>query len=209
MLRIASLLIMFAVFSGLALAAGKGRFQGKVIFEWVDDSPFIATMLLVNEFSFQQANGKSWVVPAQTTLDGRFAPPLFTQLMGHPFEGGFRKAAVVYDYVVKDMTQPWPETQRMFYEASIVEGVLPIEAKVMFMLMNAGGSRWAERRSSNCFNSCHAGDSELSWRPLVDDEQVIALVSWVREGDPSLDEIERRVDETLLHRGPHIFGYVR
>jgi hypothetical protein len=97
----------------------------------------------------------------------------------------------------------------MFYEASIVEGVLPIEAKVMFMLMNAGGSRWAERRSSNCFNSCHAGDSELSWRPLVDDDQVIALVSWVREGDPSLDEIERRVEETLLHRGPHIFAYVR
>jgi len=200
-LRIASLLIVFAVFSGVALAAGKGHFQGRVILEWVDDSPFIATMLLVDEFSFQQANGKSWVVPAQATLDARFAPPLFTQLMGHPFEGGFRKAAVVYDYVAKDMTQPW--------EASIVEGVLPIEAKVMFMLMNAGGPRWAERGSSNCFNSCHGGDSELSWRPLVDDEQVIALVSWVREGDPSLDEIERRVDETLLHRGPHIFAYVR
>ena len=97
----------------------------------------------------------------------------------------------------------------MFYEASIVEGVLQIEAKVTFMLMNAGSSRWAERRSSVCFSACHVGDSELSWRPLVDDEQVIALVSWVRRVDPSLEEIERRVGETLLHRGPHIFAYVR
>ena len=200
---------MLALCSGLALAAGKGRFHGGVILEWVDDSPFIASMRLVDEFSFQQANGKSWVVPAETILDGRFASPLFAQLMGHPFEGGFRKTAIVYDHVVKDMTQPWPEAQRMFYEASIVEGVLPIEAKVMYMLMSAGGTRWAERRSSTCFISCHSADSELSWRPLVDDEQVIALVSWVRTDDPSLDEIDQRVDDTLLHRGPHIFSYVR
>lgn len=208
-MRIACLLIVFAVFSGLALAADKGRFHGKVILEWVDDSPFIATMRLVEEFSFQQANGKSWVVPAQTNLDGRFAPPLFTRLMGHPFEGGFRKTSIVYDYVVKDMTQPWPEAQRMFYEASVVEGVLPIEAKVIYMLMNAGGVRWAERGASSCFNSCHTADAELSWHPLADDEQVVTLVSWVRQSDPSLEEIERRVDETLLYRGPHIFAYVR
>lgn len=208
-MRTVSLLIVFAVFSGLALAAEKGRFHGRVVLEWVDDSPFIATMRLVEEFSFQQANGKSWVVPAQTTLDGRFAPPLFKRLMGHPFEGGFRRTAIVYDYVVKDMTRPWPEAQRMFYEASVVEGVLPVEAKVMYMLMNAGGTRWAERYSNGCFGSCHASAPELSWRPLVDEEQVVALVSWVRQADPSLDEIERRVDETLLHRGPHIFAYVR
>jgi hypothetical protein len=200
---------MFTVFVGVALAVGAGRFHGRVILEWVDDSPFIATMRLVEEFSFEQASGKSWVVPARTTLDGRFAPPLFTQLMGHPFEGGFRKTAIVFDYVAKDMTRPWPESHRMFYEASVVEGVLPIEAKVMFMLMNAGGPRWAERRKSSCFSTCHSGDSALSWRPLVDDEQVISLVSWVRTGDPSLEEIERRVDDTLLHRGPHIFAYVR
>ena len=208
-MRIVSVLIVFAVFSGLVLAAEKGRFHGRVILEWVDDSPFIATMQLVEEFSFKQADGKSWVVPAQATVDGRFAPPLFTHLMGHPFEGGFRKTAIVFDYVVKDMTEPWPEAQRMFFEASVVEGVLPIEAKVMFMLMNAGGTRWAERRSSSCFSSCHVGKSELSWRPLVDDEQVVALLSWVRQADPSLQEIERRVDETLLHPGPHIFAYVR
>ena len=203
------MLIVLAVFSGLALAADKGRFHGRVILEWVDDSPFIATMRLVEEFSFQQANGKSWIVPAQTNLDGRFAPPLFRRLMGHPFEGGFRKTSIVYDYVVKDMSQPWPEAQRMFYEASVVEGVLPIEAKVMYMLMNAGGTRWAERNSNHCFGTCHASHPELSWRPLVDDEQVVTLVSWVRQIDPSIEEIERRVDETLLHPGPHIFAYVR
>jgi hypothetical protein len=208
-LRIALLLVVLAVLSGLAVAAERGRFQGNIILEWVDDSPFVATMRLVEKFSFQQANGKTWEVPAQATVDGRFAPPLFTRLMGHPFEGGFRKASIVYDHAVQDMTQPWEEAQRMFYEASIVEGVLPIEAKVMYMLMNAGGTRWAELRVDECFGTCHASEPSLSWRPLVDDEPVIQLVNWVRQNDPSLEEIDERVEGTLLHRGPHIFAHVR
>lgn len=208
-MKIPSMLIVLAVFSGAVLSADGGRFDGRLILEWVDDSPFIASMRLVEDFSFQQANGKIWTVPAQATIDGRSMPPLFRDLIGHPFESGFRKAAVVYDFAVQDMSQPWLDAQRMFHEASIVEGIQPLQAKQMYLLVNAKGSRWAERGVSSCFRSCHMASAELKWRPLVDDKEVIELVGWVRQSDPTLPEIEQRVEKALLHRGPHIFAHVR
>ena len=208
-LRLLALVISVAFACGAALASGVARFEGRLVLEWVDESPFVAAMRLVDAFSFQQQDGRMWVVPASGIVDGRSMPPLFVSMMGHPFEGGFRKTAVVYDYAVKDKKQPWQDTQRMFYEASIAEGILPIEAKVMYMLLNALGSRWALRDSSTCFSHCHAGASELVWRPLVDDEPVVALVSWVRQDDPSLEAIEQRVSTVILHPGPHVFAHVR
>ncbi len=59
---------------------------------------------------------------------------------------------------------------------------------------------------SGCYGRCHAADSELEWRPRVDDEKVIELVTWVRQEAPSLEEIEGRVREVIIEAGPHIFG---
>ena len=203
------LLTLAALCSGGLLAAGQPRFDGRLILEWIEDNQFVAAMRLVEQFSFIQATGKTWTVPVGGVVDGRSLSPLFVRLSGHPFEGGFRKAAVVYDYASKEMSQPWRQAQHMFLEGSVTEGILPIEAKVMYLLLNATGPRWVVREDSSCFDQCHTGDSELAWRPLVDDDPVIALVSWVREDDPSLEEIDQRVSDVILHPGPHIFGYVR
>jgi len=59
---------------------------------------------------------------------------------------------------------------------------------------------------SGRYGRCHAADSDLEWRPRVDDEKVIALVTWVRQEAPSLEAIERRVGEVIIEAGPHVFG---
>ncbi len=202
-------LICLTCTCGIVLAVDEARFEGRVVLEWVDEPPYIAAMRLVEPFAFHQQDGRTWLVPAGGIVDGRAIPPLFADLMGLPFEGGFRKTAIVYDYAAKAQEQPWHDAQRMFYEASIVEGVVPIEAKVMYMLLNAAGSRWEVRETSTCFSHCHTGESELLWRPIVDDEPIIALASWVRQEDPSLDDVEQRVRDVILHPGPHVFGHVR
>lgn len=207
--RFQGFLICLTFACGIAFAAEESRFEGRVVLEWVDETPYIAAMRLVEPFAYHQQDGKIWAVPAGGIVDGRAIPPLFTELMGFPFEGGFRKTAVVYDYAAKAQKQPWQDAQRMFHEGSITEGILPIEAKVMYMLLNASGSRWEVRETSTCFSHCHTGDSELVWRPVIDEEPVIALASWVRQDDPSLEEIEKRTSEVILHPGPHIFGHVR
>ena len=96
----------------------------------------------------------------------------------------------------------------MFYDGAVTEGILPVEAKLMYMLLNATGLRWDVRGSRDCYGRCHARDAELEWTPKVRDEQVLALISWVRAEDPSLDEIERKVHGVILEKGPHIVGRI-
>jgi hypothetical protein len=59
-----------------ALAADPGHFAGKVVVEWLDD-PFIPSMRLQEDFSFQDARGKKWLAPKDAVLDGRSLPPVF------------------------------------------------------------------------------------------------------------------------------------
>jgi hypothetical protein len=182
-----------------------GTFEGRVVPEWLDE-PFIPAMRLQEELLFRQTGGDTWVVPAGAIVDGRSMPKLFVSLIGDPFKSGFLKSAVTYDYAVKAKARRWNDAQRMFVEGSVVEGVRENDAKVMYLLLQATGSRWAVRWMSGCYGRCHAADSELGWRPRVDDEKVIALVRWVRQNDPSLQEIEQRAGEAIIETGPHIFG---
>jgi hypothetical protein len=129
-------------------------------------------------------------------------------VVGNPFQSAFRKTAVVYDYVAKSQEESWEDAQHMFYDGALVEGILPVEAKVMYMLLNATGLRWEKRGTADCYGRCHVKDADLDWTPKVRDEQVLALVSWVRAEDPSLDEIERQVGSVILEKGPHIIGRI-
>lgn len=96
----------------------------------------------------------------------------------------------------------------MFYDAAITEGVLPIEAKVMYMLLNAKASRWAVRDARDCHGRCHRRDEELEWSPKVSEERVLSLIGWVRSEDPALTEIDDAVDKIIVERGPHIVGRI-
>jgi len=201
-----------AVSSACVLAADSGQiahgsFEGKVVVEWLDD-PYLFKMRLTEDLQFRQAGGKTWVVPTGAIVDGRSMPMLFVSLMGYPFQSSFRKTAVVYDYVAQSQKESWEDAQHMFYDGALAEGILPVEAKVMYTLLNATGLRWEIRGSADCYGRCHARDADLDWTPKVHDEQVLALVSWVRTEDPSLDDIERQVGSVILEKGPHIIGRI-
>jgi hypothetical protein len=191
------------VFAAQEDVANNGSFEGRVVVEWLDD-PFVPTMRLVEPFEFHQSKGKVWKVPVGHIVKGRGMPPLFRDLIGQPFNGGFRKASIVYDHATQAMKEPWDEAQRMFLEASLAEGVTQSEAKAMYMLLRAQGSRW-EVPGSRCYGSCHGKTEPLLWRPVVDEAIVGDLLGWVRHTDPSLLDIEQRAETAILDRGPHVF----
>jgi hypothetical protein len=198
---------MLALSAGvLAAESGKieyGSFEGTVVVEWLDD-PFVPTMRLVQPFEFQQAKGTVWQVPEGHIVKGRGMPPLLRLLIGQPFYGGFRKASIVYDHATQEMKRPWDEAQLMFLEASMAEGIVPSEAKAMYLLLRAQGSRW-EIPASRCYGSCHGKTEPLLWRPVVDEAVVNDLLGWVRRDNPSLLEIEQFAETAVLDRGPHVF----
>jgi hypothetical protein len=202
------ILVATAALSVGGLAADIGEFQGKVIVEWLDD-PFVPTMRLVEPFAFRQPDGKVWTVPGGYILKGTGLPPLFRELIGQPFNGGFRKSSIVYDYATQKMTEPWDAAQHMFLDASVAEGATQAEAKAMYLLLRAQGSRW-EVPDSQCYGHCHQkGGKHLLWRPLVDEALVGELVGWVRRNNPSLAEIEQRAQTAILYPGPHVFPHRR
>ena len=199
--------------SGLALSAGvfaagaenidHGSFEGRVVVEWLDD-PFVPTMRLVRSFAYREPQGKVWAVPQGHIIKGRGMPPLFRHLIGQPFYGSFRKASIIYDHATQEMKEPWDQAQLMFLEASMAEGVNESEAKAMYMLLRAQGSRW-EVPGSRCYGSCHGKTEPLLWRPVVDEVVVNDLLGWVRRDNPSILQIDQLVETAVLDRGPHVF----
>jgi hypothetical protein len=206
-LAIAAAALSTGILAGESVDSGVGSFDGRVVVEWLDD-PFVPTMRLVEPFEYRQSQGKAWKVPEGYVIKGRGMPPLFRDLVGQPFNGGYRKAAIVYDHATEAMKDPWDDAQRMFMEASIAEGVTRPEAKAMYMLLRAQGSRW-EVPGSRCYGSCHGETEPLLWRPVVDEDVVADLLGWVRRNDPSLVNIEQRAETAVLDRGPHIFPVER
>lgn len=189
--------------SGESVAGG---FDGQAALERLDDDPFVPRFRLIGELRFKQAHGQIWVTPANTILDGRTVPTLFVQLFGHPLESVFTKSAVTYDYAVKTKNSSWEQTQRMFYEATITEGVAADEAKVMYTVLSASGTRWALHGPNSCFSRCHVSETELEWRPRVDYEKLVSILEWVRAEKPTLDEIDQHAQQSIIEKGPHIFG---
>lgn len=185
------------------------RFTGHAFMERVGDDPFVPKFRLVGELQFRQAGGEVWVTPSHAILDGRSVPTLFVLLQGDPLQSKYLKSAISYEYAVRSKQRSWEDAQRMFYEAVTTEGIAQVEGKAMYVLLRAAGSRWALHGPNSCFSRCHTGASELEWRPLVDDEKLAALVQWVRAEDPSLEAIDGRAQEAIVHKGPHVFGTAR
>ncbi len=211
MLIVAIALTAWPLRAGAADPVGPivGKFDGQAVLERLDDDPFVPRFRLIGELQFRQAGGQMWVTPAKTILDGRSVPTVFVQLFGNPLEGIFSKTAVSYDYAVKRKNSSWEQAQRMFYEAAVTEGVAPGEAKVMYTVLSASGTRWALHGPNSCFSRCHVSEEQLEWRPRVDHDKLVSLLSWVRAEDPSLDEIDQRANQTIIEKGPHIFGTLR
>ena len=170
---------------------------------------FIEQYRTTSEMIYRQADGRVWITPAGSVVDGRGFPRLFVDLFGPPLSSHFVKTAVAYDYSVKSKHHPWASAQNMVYEAMRIEGATQAEANLTFMLLRATGTRWATQGPSNCFSRCHGPNAKLEWRPVVKDGDILGLVDWARNELLSLDEIDAKVADVILDEGPHSYIGIR
>ena len=194
--------LIFTISLVIQSAAANSGFEGAPDLHPIEDS-FLERYRTTSEFIYRQTNGRVWVVPSESLVDGRGFPRLFIDLFGSPLSSDFVNTAVVYDYSVKSKHHPWVAAQNMAYEAMQVEGLPRSEANLVLMLLRATGTRWATKGPGNCFSRCHGPDANLEWRPIVKDEAVLELVKWARNSRLTVEEIELRVNEIILEEGPH------
>ncbi len=192
---------MLLIIVGVCSVKAESGFEGSPALTPLEDS-FIDQYRTTAELIYRQKDGRVWVVPEGSLIDGRGFPRLFNDLFGSGLNDAFLKSSIAYDFAAKSKHHPWKLAQNMLHEAMEAEGVPLADANLTFMLLRATGTRWAIKGYGGCAR-CHGPTAQLEWRPRVSDEDILSLVEWARDEDLSLPEIESKVLEFILEEGPH------
>jgi len=170
-----------------------GYYSGPVDARWDSDG---RTMTLLNELRYIDPKGVVWIAPAGSKVDGASIPRSLWSFMGGPFEGKYRNGSVLHDVAYDNKSRPWQDADRMFYNAMRCSGVGPIEAKTMYYSLYKFGRHWKfsiKRAQAANPNSAQPPESEKTPRATaVNPGEVNAVESWIRNANPSLDQIEAR-----------------
>ncbi|MFN2507203.1 MAG: DUF1353 domain-containing protein [Chthoniobacterales bacterium] len=166
----------------VARASSWGHFSGPVETRWENDG---VTMVLLNELRYTDPYGEVWVAPAGSRVNGASIPRAFWTLIGGPFEGKYRNASVLHDVAYEEQSRPHEEVDRMFYNAMRASGVGAVTAKTMYYALRRHGRHWKHRQALPV--------EDAPARPnAVSPGEVGEIQRWVKENDPSLDQIEAR-----------------
>lgn len=184
-----------------------GSFNGTPAVQFVEQGDGKGRkMELLKDFSYTDPSGRTWTAKAGYKTDGASIPPAFWSIVGGPFEGDYRMAAVIHDWYCFTEEKPWQDVHRVFYYASLAGGVTETKAKLLYVAVMAGGPKWGNAKST-CFSACHAGSDTMTrkpsgavtFRPQVTAEQARELAKWVDEANPSLEAIDERVRKDQSH----------
>jgi hypothetical protein len=99
-------------------------------------------MKLLSAFSYVDPRGVIWDVPAGYVTNGASVPWGLWNIVGGPFDGPYRDAAVIHDYYTEFKLRTWEDTHRMYYEAAIARGVSENRASIMYAGLLVGADRW-------------------------------------------------------------------
>ena len=189
-------------------SADFGRFKGEVVAVWDDDGRH---MTLREDFMYVDSRNRRWVAPAGAVVDGASIPAAFWSLIGGPFAGRYRNASVVHDVECVDMTAPWQDVHRMFYEACRCGGVDERMAKIMYYAVYHFGPRW-ETVAETRVETAEDEKGEVVQREVTEQrvvrfdpppptlEEVEQVEAFIAEENPEPSAIERTDRQTLRRR---------
>jgi hypothetical protein len=166
----------------VARASGWGSFSGAVETRWDSDG---VTMVLLTELRYTDPYGKVWIAPAGSRVDGASIPRPFWTIIGGPFEGKYRNASVLHDVAYDEQKVSPEEADLMFYNAMRASGVGAVTAKTMYYSLRRHGRHWKHRQAEPV-------DAAPGRSTAVGPQEVGEIQNWVKENDPSLDQIDAR-----------------
>lgn len=123
-------------------------FQGEVETRWLRQPGKDRDMRLLTDFAFLDSRGVRWDAPAGRVINGASIPEIFwSQVVGTPYVGDYRRATVLHDVACDDQTRPHEEVHRMFYEAMRCDGVPEDRALLMYTAVRLFGPKWSFARA--------------------------------------------------------------
>ena len=122
------------------------RFEGQVDARWLRQAGDDRDMRLLNSFAFVDSRGVRWEAPAGRVINGASIPEiLWSQVVGTPYIGDYRRASVLHDVACEEKTRPHEEVHRMFYDAMLCDGVSEERALLMYTAVRLFGPKWPAR----------------------------------------------------------------
>jgi hypothetical protein len=176
-----------------------GYYSGSPETRWDPDG---RSMTLLNELRYTDPQGIVWIAPAGSTVDGASIPKSLWSFMGGPFEGKYRNASVLHDVAYDQHNRPWADCDRMFYHAMRCSGVGAVEAGTMYYSLYKFGRHWEftvkkAKKLSKKERMAMAQPAEPVEFPKaepVDRVSIDQARNWIRNAEPSLEQIEQRAD---------------
>jgi Protein of unknown function (DUF1353) len=105
---------------------------------------------------------------------------------------------VLHDVAYDQKNHPPPEVDRMFYNAMRCSGVGALEAKTMYYSLLRFGRHWkfSIKKAKPVLpdSSQDLVNPQEPRSTTLDPNDVGAIQDWIRQNNPSLDQIESRVD---------------
>jgi len=167
------------------------HYTGELILWPLEDGQQMKTVL---PFGFQDADGFHWNVPPGATVDGASIPKPLWSIVGGPWDGKYRKAAVVHDWFCSVRTEDWKSVHLMFYRAMLVSQVSPTRAKVMYFAVYFFGPGWSKMDSENTRLAGAAGAT----KPSTEDK-----LFYVQHDNLTID-----VSKVIERDGMTAFGWI-
>src|SRR6266571_4473956 len=170
-----------------------GYYRGAPVTRWEPDG---RTMTLLSELRYTDPQGAIWIAPAGSQVDGASIPRSLWSVMGGPFEGKYRNASVLHDVAYEQRNRPWQDCDQMFYNAMRCSGVSAVEAGTMYYALRKFGHHWKAPKDE----PVKVGDEMVARaeevRPAipVNRGDIDATRDWIRNSEPSLQQIEQRAD---------------
>ena len=170
-----------------------GYYSGYVEARWENDG---RSMTLLRELRYTDPQGVVWIASAGSEVDGASIPRSLWSVMGGPFEGKYRNASVLHDVAYDQHNRPWQDCDRMFYNAMRCSGVGPVEAKTMYYSLYKFGRHWKAPRAEpvKVGGEMVARAEEVRRAIPVNPGQINETRDWIRNADPSLEQIEQRAN---------------
>lgn len=116
-----------------------GRFMGRVQAEWLEDG---INMKLLGPLTYIDPGGGEWSAPSGFVTDGASIPWFLWSIVGSPYTGTYRDAAVIHDFAFRQKDRPWELVHLAFYNAMRASGVNPILARMIYGAVYHYCKRW-------------------------------------------------------------------
>ena len=184
---------------------GWGHFHGTPIqVEWREDG---RCMTLLADVHYIDKRGRDWSAKKGDKTDGASIPKALWSVVGGPYEGLYRDAAVFHDVECarRPHTATWQDTHRMFLEAMLCNGVEEKRAKTMFAAVYRFGPKWSSPKVLPARAPAALGTTTTAQlatpevtiqRPRGEPSQdeIRRIDRWIKRGNPSPETIERAME---------------